>query len=615
MTEQEKYPPKIQTLFLLRKIGACVPQFIVIDNNEVENIQRALKKVRIFFRDKGAENLIIRSALSCEDSKRKTFAGIFESSKAVPVEELKSDLFLKYWRINKKKADSAAGGADLRLFIQEYISSDYSGVLFTQNIFDRSEALLNLSAEKFSVTEGKDNVKKVCYDKHKGKWTAGEFLPIKSKRELEEKIPLIEEEFPEGADVELGIKGDTVWFWQARPIIRNPDEKILIEEKKRLIELFKKDFRSQEWIKNSFIRTVGDLSDMSVDFYNSLFCSLDLRDLLLQAGLINKGKLGRLPDNCRILENIGGKTFYNIREEEKLFPGYRCCANSFIKNLKILIFEKVMAKKSVDDLSQKNLSIQKKFSWFFLAAVYFQYFAEIEKRKLTNSDFAERLRNTEKVCRAKEPRPEGLDTEEIEKFKERYYFWSWEPYELTYPRLSELSNSKIINRYASFMKPADCSESKKTLGKRSQFWLRQKVQWKESFLKSFYSYSMKSARHIRNCKANLLSDNFTVISGRNYPFSKSKKNKETVIVPGKIDFENIVLLNSAEDIFRYENKVVAIRNFPVSKINVIPFLKGLILREGNEFSHVSITCREYQVPCRISPQFFSRLKREDSNTV
>ncbi len=158
----DKLPPKIKSLFLLQDIKVRVPPFVIIDYKAIDDIEASLKKTRTYFKDKGSESVIIRSAVSCEDSGKRTFAGVFESSKPLPVETLSADVLLKYWRINEKKGYEVANKSKLYLFVQEYIASDYSGVLFTQDIYDANESVLLLSSSDFAITDGKNSEKKIA---------------------------------------------------------------------------------------------------------------------------------------------------------------------------------------------------------------------------------------------------------------------------------------------------------------------------------------------------------------------------------------------------------------------------------------------------------------------
>jgi len=103
-----------------------------------------------------------------------------------------------------------------------------------------------------------------------------------------------------------------------------------------------------------------------------------------------------------------------------------------------------------------------------------------------------------------------------------------------------------------------------------------------------------------------LSDSYVRIFGGDYPFSNKRKQKEIGIVPGNIDFQNIICLTQEDDITRNFNRYIAVNLFPNRWIPFIPQIKGIVLQEGNELSHMAITCREYEVPCKIIPSFFQK---------
>jgi len=54
----------------------------------------------------------------------------------------------------------------------------------------------------------------------------------------------------------------------------------------------------------------------------------------------------------------------------------------------------------------------------FLAGLYFSFFIEIKKNKLSDIDFSNILKNTEELCEAQFPKCSSK-----KEFIEKYYYW------------------------------------------------------------------------------------------------------------------------------------------------------------------------------------------------
>ena len=101
-------------------------------------------------------------------------------------------------------------------------------------------------------------------------------------------------------------------------------------------------------------------------------------------------------------------------------------------------------------------------------------------------------------------------------------------------------------------------------------------------------------------------NNYLNISGKNYPFCISDNSEEVIIVPGIIDFTNLIHFVDGDKIENYFGKYLAVDIFLPEWIPFIAEFSGIVLREGNELSHISITCREYNIPCVIKPDIFEK---------
>lgn len=608
----EVLPQKIRNLFLLQDYGIKVPPFFIIDEDAAGDFDSVVREALGFFKNNNTVSIIVRSASSCEDSARRSYAGFFESSGEILLKDLNADMLFEHWRSNKERAQKISGGCRVNLFIQEYVVSDLSGVLFTQDVYDPDEAVLMLSSAPQGITGGGCAERISRYDKQSGQWMPDDFLSAGLKNGLRKIISCLDKEYPEGSDVELGIRGRDIWVYQARPIVRGADEKILLSEKKRLKNIFKSDFKFHVWAKTPFIQSAGDLSPASIGLYNRLFCSDELRDLLIEARLMERNK--KRPDSCRIFENIGNRTYCNICEERKVLPYYVPGWRMFVRFVRVFVFERLMAERSDEKGSKSSASLETAFAWLFLSAFYAEFFLEQQKAKMRTEDFADFLRDIETACGATEPRPKSLDDPGLSRFKNEYYFLADYPYDLASVRVSELSLDEIRRRYAYLKDGARGSRAlpacfKKKIG----FWLTEKIRWKEVFLKMLFEYRrdviQKNGLNVFMAPADIsekMSFSAPRISASNFPFSESCPGREIILSAGDIDLTGTVLLKKEDNIAEYLHRYIAVSVFPGSWIPFIPQIKGLVLEAGNELSHVAITCREFHIPCRVIPLFFKR---------
>lgn len=596
--QKKIFPQKISNLVLLREKGVNVPSFYVLDT--IKNIDEEMKKIYSFLKKENIKNIIIRSAFEKEDSSEKSFAGFFESSTKISSDNLKSKDIKSIWDINKKKINNEG---KLYLFIQEFYDFDFSGVLFTQDVYNRQKALLKLSKKAFAITSGLTAQKNISYDKNEKKWDSKDSMLGKNKSDyLEKIIYLMDQIFLYGADVELGIAKDNIYIVQARAIVRNNDEKILYKEQKRLFNLFNRDFCNQVWVKNNFTDSLGDLSPLSVHFYNDLFASESFYSTLNAASFLDKKDF--FNKKLRILENIGNRTYFNATQGDSIFFN----KEGFIKKIKrialIKIREEMMKNKNELNKNEKQIGIEIAFSWLFLSGLYFQFFLE-EEKIVNKKNFKEKLKNTELFL--------GVNDGIRKKVASVDKYFLNNPYDLLSQNEIKYYDKKISKKYI----------KKELLSSRVVYWFQEKIYWKKFFLEKISNeknvlikkykkfLSAEEKKDVNKLfsspfKRIFLSNKYQLISGENYPFFKSDlRKKEVVVVPGVVD-RDIIFLKEDDDITKYNNKAIAIDKFPNSWIPFVPNLKSIITKEGNELSHLSISCREYSVPYLISPIYFNQ---------
>jgi hypothetical protein len=620
----EKLPSKIKNLYLLQRVGANVPFFIVVDSGKYKNIDQELERIKEEFRNQNIKSIIIRSASFSEDLEDRSRAGFFESSKEILLDDLGVEKIKYFWNNNKKKVEDNNLG-EFFIFIQEYFNSDYSGVLFTEDYYDKDQSIIALSRSDHAITDGLSSDKKIIYDKKKNYWNDDNFLNKETKLYLKKIIKKTSQNFPMGADIEFSIKDKDVRFYQIRPITRNKDEKILSAEKKRLKNKFDTSFNNQLWGKNGFVEALGDLTPLSLSLYNYLLNIVGLKDLLKRAKVIDKF----LDNNYSLLEDIGGRTYFNFFQEKKVFLRKEGKWNNFKRTVLFLSGEQLIKKENLEQ-QKKEKTIENTFAWFFLSGIYLQFFLEQEKKKYKKGEFIERLKNTEQFCNAEEPRPISLNNMDLDNFLKKYYYLADYPYELSSIRFSDLDRYEIKEKYQYFKKEINGNE--KYLNKKIQFWLKSKVFWKERFLKSlvkkknelikkhgeeiFQANNWEGVIKGENPQIVVdddikISSNYLKISGKNYPFGfQDKHKKEIIIVPGINNFENLNYYIEGEDPEKYFGKYLVINIFPSDWITYIPKFKGIVLKEGNELSHMAITSREYNIPCIIKSDIFNKKSNE-----
>ncbi len=602
-------PNKISNLTLLKNLWFQVPNFFIFDYNNIWD-DEYISKVVAFYNKNKVKNIIIRSASFDEDLDNKTNAWFFDSSQSLSLKGLKNNLKI-YWKKNVVKVENNKNL--LFLFVQEFIHSDFSWVFFTQSPFDKWLAILEISKECEVITRGGRWGKSFIYEKKKWKWSNKINIDNKYINEIEKLITKVEVNFPSWADIELWINRHWLFIFQIRDIIRSQNEKILLTEKLRLSRLYWKSFKNQLWQKNSFIEAVWNLQPLSLSLYNDLLRSKCLYNVLLNSWFIDSRKKSPY---YNILENIWGNTYYNNYQDQLYFPK-RVWKLWQFKTM-FLVFIKQHSVKN-DFLNSNDNSIEWVFSNLFLAGLYFSFFIEIKKNKLSDIDFSNILKNTEELCEAQFPKCSSK-----KEFIEKYYYWWLSPYALESKRFDEMCEEDIVIQNKTINKQVN-----NVFNENIQFWLKQKIKWKNKFLLLIYdlrneilqskqgaklfnlsSYEKYKAKNFNNKDFNttqwkILKNILFEISWKDFPYFSVRKDDKIVIVAWIIK-KWIMFLPSNVEISNYFWKTIAVEFFNSDWIPLIPKFTWIILKYWSMLSHVSITCREYEIPCEIDKIFFDK---------
>jgi len=190
-------------------------------------------------------NLVVRSSATVEDKQNFSFAGVFHSEINVKKESLLKSI-LKCWatffdyftltQIMQKNINPWEIG--IGLLVQKMISPDISGVLFTQDPKGENKthgviSIVKGNSEDLMQGESSDSESYIFERKRKKIIKRNEnknFLYQKEIKKIIKKGIDIENRFKFPQDIEWGIKGKTIYFFQSRPIttIENPYQRPII---------------------------------------------------------------------------------------------------------------------------------------------------------------------------------------------------------------------------------------------------------------------------------------------------------------------------------------------------------------------------------------------------
>lgn len=218
---------KARNLFKLRENGFNVPPFFCVSGEEKCDLERYAAD---FF---GADKLVsVRSSASAEDGASVSFAGQFHTELELRANEIssavervrsvpKSEGFSEYCKTNGIDPEKITVCA----IVQEMISADLSGVIFTANpqgIINETVAVIgrgtgdNVVEDKaptstyyYNTTDG------LYYSEHTDNSPRISEAVLKELIEIAEKIKKL---FGHECDIEFAIKSGEIFILQARPI-------------------------------------------------------------------------------------------------------------------------------------------------------------------------------------------------------------------------------------------------------------------------------------------------------------------------------------------------------------------------------------------------------------
>lgn len=374
---------KANSLIKLKEKGFKVPSFFVAnvtDRKEdiLERVNKILSEVEYF---------AVRSSADNEDSKEKSYAGHFYSAIGVNKEHLYEEFV---------KVVSSFCGKEGMVIIQEFISSDKAGVIFSQvdnnkmiidstiglcrpvvNGYKCDEYVLNKKGNIIQKNLAKEKEVEIFRDgKIESIKSSKESLTIKEINQLVGITKKIQSFLGCPQDIEWCIKNGVLYILQSRPITR--DFKLEKEEY----------FFDSANIAESYSGVVLPLTFSYAQYiYKEAYM-----DLLIMSG-VSKSKIIKYQDVfSNLLGHFYGRMYYNMNNWYKMtafIPGYR--RNK--KNLEEMITSNV--KEEIDVPVGPSLWFKIfypliagiKILMFNFTAMYFKLSVQSKIKKIQKYDF------------------------------------------------------------------------------------------------------------------------------------------------------------------------------------------------------------------------------------
>ncbi|MBQ6701691.1 MAG: hypothetical protein IJN17_01895 [Clostridia bacterium] len=250
----------------------------------------------------------VRSSAVDEDSEYASFAGVHRSFLNVPKKDVREHIFkvyesafsenaMSYRRTNGLKTENIG----IAVIIQEMVEADISGVAFSINPVTNNpdevivsvteglgEHLVDGSVSGTTYTVNGENVK------HSGK----ELLTDKQLQGVLKMLRMAEEKLGAFSDVEFSLKGDKVYFLQARPIVAykgiDPKKRTLLIDNSNIIESY-----------------YGVTSPLTFTFAKDVY--RDVYTATVKAGKVRRKLIEELkPSLSEMLYRHEGRIYYNM---------------------------------------------------------------------------------------------------------------------------------------------------------------------------------------------------------------------------------------------------------------------------------------------------------------
>lgn len=236
---------KAERLFIMLENGLNVPPLFCV--NEAPDAAELLALL-----SEGKE-FSVRSAAFCEDSHDLSFAGQFDSFLFVKRDDVLNRISACFASAQNECVRSyceengiASSNIKMTVIVQEMISSDFSGVLFSSNpqgILNESVIVMGAGTGD-NVVEEKTEVITCYYNKNDKKYYTEKNHP--DAPDIDEKTVHrlilvcsdVERIFGELVDIEFAIKDDEIFLLQSRPITTLKTDSPLIFDNSNIVESY-----------------------------------------------------------------------------------------------------------------------------------------------------------------------------------------------------------------------------------------------------------------------------------------------------------------------------------------------------------------------------------------
>lgn len=246
-------------------MGFCVPEFIALPASISEKLliddlfrKNISDEIGVLLK---CEKYAVRSSAFIEDGKNDSWAGRFLTRTDIPKEKIAEAIYDLIFH-----ARDICELNKFSIIVQEYISSDVAGVVFTRDPNGGREMVIEYSAIRCEkIVEGK-----IKPDRFLFYWQniKSKELPRYFSIDDIDSFKRIEKEFGSPQDIEWCIKDDNFYLLQSRPISTISDK-----EYNRIISL-EKDLPENEkyyFEKNEISETVSKPTRFTLDILRSIY--------------------------------------------------------------------------------------------------------------------------------------------------------------------------------------------------------------------------------------------------------------------------------------------------------------------------------------------------------
>ena len=227
-------------LQILKDNGINVPPFIVVDTNQ--NIDMSFSS---------ATKFAVRSSFDAEDDNNNSFAGQFDTLLNVSRENIEAAVEQVINSFRNQSAEAYKNNRNVpnittgKVIIQEMITSEMSGVMFTSNpqgILNETVIVVGNGLGN-NVVEDKVDTTSYFYNQDDDiyYYEQNNNSPMLSEELLKELLNIsgqIKEIFNQEMDIEFGIRDGEIFIFQARPITTLNNENIIILDNSNIVESY-----------------------------------------------------------------------------------------------------------------------------------------------------------------------------------------------------------------------------------------------------------------------------------------------------------------------------------------------------------------------------------------